>query len=206
MDKVRFFLRESWLLIVASGVFGLLLAVTNAAWQDRIEANRRQKFESRAAALLPQADAFVEMDPIHVELGGGKTDTVQVRKAVREPDQTCVGWAFAAKGSGFADKIELVLAVDAAFEMLRGFAVLSSNETPGFGDKIKNAYFQDQFKGAPAAALTLVKTGEPTQIDDQIVAITGATVSSEAVVHIINAYVGAVRDAMQDKGWINDGR
>ncbi len=206
MDKVRFFLRESWLLIVASGVFGLLLAVTNAAWQDRIEANRRQKFESRAAALLPQADAFVEMDPIHVELGGGKTDVAQVRKAVRGPEQTCVGWAFAAKGSGFADKIELVLAVDPAFETLRGFAVLSSNETPGFGDKIKNAYYQDQFKGAPAETLTLVKTGEPATIDDQIVAISGATVSSQAVVDIINGYIGAVRDAMQEKGWINDGR
>lgn len=206
MDKVRFFLRESWLLIVASGVFGLLLAVTNAAWQDRIEANRRQKFESRAAALLPQADAFVEMDSLHITLEGGKTDVVQVRKAVREPDRTCVGWAFAAKGSGFADRIELVLAVDPTFETLRGFAVLSSNETPGFGDKIKNAYYQDQFKGVPAETLTLVKTGEPATIDDQIVAISGATVSSEAVVRIINGYIGAVRDAMQTKGWINDGR
>jgi len=148
VGKVRFFLRESWLLIVASGAFGLLLAVTNAAWQDRIEANRRHKFESRAAALVPQAETFVEMDPIRVELGGGKTDTVQVRKAVREPDQTCVGWAFAAKGSGFADKIELVLAVDAAFETLRGFGAVQQRNA-GLRRQDQERVFPGSVQGRP---------------------------------------------------------
>jgi len=206
VDKVKFFIQESWLLIVASCGFGLVLAVTNAAWQGRIAENKRHKFESRAAALLPQAEAFETAEPLRLELPGGKVDVLEIRKAVRGPDKTCVGWAFTAKGSGFADKIELVLAVDAPFKTLQGFAVLFSNETPGFGDKIKNPYYQDQFKGAPAAPLTLVKTGEPTTIDDRIVAISGATVSSEAVVKIINTYIEAVRDAMRQKGWIADGR
>jgi len=109
------------------------------------------------------------------------------------------------EGSGFADKIKLVLTVDAAFENLAGFGVLASNETPGFGDKIKNDYLRNQFIDAPAVQLVLSKTGDDKKIDNEIVAITGATVSSEAVVKILNNYIGQIKTYMQVEGLLNNG-
>ena len=84
--------------------------------------------------------------------------------------------------------------------------MLSSNETPGFGDQIKLDYYRDQFKDAPATKLELVKTGNAERIDSEIVAITGATISSQAVVDILNNYIGQVKKQLSAKGLIGDGK
>ncbi|MBN1815884.1 MAG: FMN-binding protein [Sedimentisphaerales bacterium] len=206
MDKIRFFLQQSWLLISASLVFGVLLAALNAQWEPRIKANEIAKFNRRALALVPEASTFETIDSeIIVDLGKGQKTHVEVKKAL-DAGGELIGWAFAVEGSGFADKIRLVLAADAKFEKLRGYDVLFSNETPGFGDKIKNDFFKNQFHGAPVKAYILNKIGDAKTIDDQIVAISGATVSSEAVVKTINTFLRQVQEALRKQGQIGNGQ
>jgi electron transport complex protein RnfG len=202
--KIKYFIQESWLLIVSSFCFGLLIAVTDAALSQRIEQNKTDKLNNLTKALLPQAGTFQPLDAeFEVVIEAGKKQTTRVYKALSETGE-CVGWSFNAAGTGFADKIELVVAVDKDFQKLAGFEVLSSNETPGFGDRIKSSYYRSQFVGAPAERLKLLKTGNPANIDSDIVAITGATVSSQAVVNIINNFMTQIRDQMQQKGLIGN--
>jgi len=204
LKNIKHFAEQSWLLIAASFVFGLLLAVTNAAWQPRIVQNEIDKFSRLAGALLKNADRFEPaIKDVEVDSGKGKKIKTSIKKGVSR-DGDCVGWAFVCEGAGFADKIKLVLTVDAAFEKLAGFGVLASNETPGFGDKIKNDYFRNQFVGAPAAKLVLSKTGDDKIVDNEIVAITGATVSSEAVVKTVNNYIKQIKTCMQTEGLLNN--
>ncbi|MHC4425405.1 MAG: FMN-binding protein [Planctomycetota bacterium] len=210
MAKVKYFFQQSWLLIVASFFFGLLIAVANAAWEGRIRQNEEDKFNNLAGEMLPEAASFeIALENAEVESGKGKKKATAVKKAL-SADGKCVGWAFKCEGSGFADKIKLVLAVDADFEKLRGFGVLASSETPGFGDQIKLPYFRSQFDGKPAVELVLVKTGKPDTTDSRIVAISGATVSSQAVVDIINTFVSQVKKQVkkhvQEKGLIGNGK
>jgi len=206
VPKIKFFFQQSWLLIVASFCFGLLIAVANAAWQGKILQNEEDKFNNLAKEMLPDANSFeMALEEIEVDLGKGKQKAITIKKAVAD-DGKCVGWAFKCEGSGFADKIKLVLTVDAGFEKLKGFGVLASNETPGFGDQIKLPYYRKQFIGAPAEKLVLSKTGDPEKIDSEIVAISGATVSSEAVVHIVNTFLPQIKSQIQTKGLVgNDG-
>lgn len=204
MDKLKHFVEQSWLLIVASFFFGLLIAVTDAGLSPRIEQNKINKRNRLVGGLLPQAKNFIALDaPIEIESAQGRKEKVEVFKAMSEAGE-CVGWSFNASGSGFQDKIELVVAVDASFEKIAGFDVLSSNETPGFGDQIKYDYYRNQYKGAPAGELKLVSVGDATKIDSQIVAISGATVSSEAVVEIISRFVTQIKEQMHKKGIIGD--
>ena len=203
--KIKFFFEQSWLLLVASFAFGLLLALTNAAWQPRIQQNVIERFNRLAGALLDDAVDFEPAtdEPLHITVNG-RDEAVQVQRGL-DADGRTVGWAFVCRGAGFADIIELVVAVDADFETLAGFRVLSSNETPGFGDKIEiapeeNGFFQSQFKGAPVTELTLSRTGDPEQIDDEIVAITGATVTSQAVVNMLNAWLEPIRETLKAEG------
>jgi len=203
--KIKHFIQQSWLLIVASFFFGLLIAVTNAALSPRIEQNKINKRNRLVGALLPEAKDFVLDTEIEIESIRGKKEKVEVYRAMSEAGE-CVGWSFNAAGSGFADKIELVVAVDKDFEKLAGFDVLASNETPGFGDQIKYDYYRDQFAGAPAEELKLVTSGEPENIDAEIVAISGATVSSEAVVEIINSFLTQIKKQMRQKGQIGNDR
>ncbi len=196
------FVEQSWLLIAASFVFGLLLALANLAWTPRIEQNKIDKLNKLMGSLISGAEKFEPMpDGVTVNLGRGKTAQCIVYKALGG-DGTAKGFCFIAEGTGFADKIELVVAVDASFEKIFGFNVLSSSETPGFGDQIAYPFYNDQFKGAPADKLELVGAGDAKQIDNKIVAISGATVSSSAVVNIFNNYLGRIKQALVEKGVI----
>ena len=206
MSKVKRFIEQSWLLIVGSFLFGLLIAVTDAGLSPQIEQNKINKRNRLVGALLPEAKNFIAVEtPMEIELAKGKKGKVEVYKAMSEAGE-CVGWSFNAAGSGFAGKIELVVAVDANFEKIAGFDVLASSETPGFGDQIKYDYYRSQFKGAPAEQLKLVSIGEPKKIDSQIVGITGATVSSTAVVDILNTFLDGIKAQMKEKGLIGNGK
>jgi len=203
--QARHFLAESWLLLIATIVFGGLLASLDAAWRPLIIQNEINKFNrlaGGAGGLIPQAvkfeDAVVAMP---VTGARGTTIATDVKRGV-DAEGNLAGWAFVAEGPGFADRIRLVVAVDPKFERIAGFGVLFSNETPGFGDKMKTKDFRNQFVGVPAARLELHKTGDREVIDENIVAITGATVTSEAVVDVINHFVGQVKAGMQEKGLI----
>jgi len=209
VPNIKYFIQQSWLLIVCSFCFGLLIAATNAALSPIIEQKKIDKLNRLAGALLPEAENFIDLDKLDIEIEvesiRGKKEKIKVYKAMSGADE-CIGWVFNATGPGFQDKIELVIAVDKVFEKIAGFDVLASNETPGFGDQIKYGYFRDQFEGAPVEQLQLVRTGDPIKIDSEIVAITGATVSSEAVVQILNHYITQLKNQMQKKGLIGNGK
>ena len=193
-------------MIACSFLFGLLIAVTDAGLSPRIEQNKINKRNRLIGAMLPEAKNFAALEtPVEITLDGRRKQKVEVFKAQSESGQ-CVGWGFNASGSGFAGEIELVVAVDAAFEKIAGFDVLSSSETPGFGDQIKYDYYRSQFKGAPAEQLKLVTIGDPKKIDSQIVGITGATVSSTAVVDMLNTFLSGIKTQMKEKGLIGNGK
>jgi Na+-translocating ferredoxin:NAD+ oxidoreductase subunit G len=201
MSKIKYFIQQSWLLLLMSFLFGLLIAVADAAWSAKIEQNKTAKLRGLMANLISDANSFdiaIEGAEIPSDKRLVKTD---IYKAL-DKQRNCAGFAFIAVGAGFADKIELVVAVDAKCEKLLGFSVLSSNETPGFGSKMKDDSFRNQFKNAPAEELSLVKIGDAGKIDNEIVAISGATVTSTAVINIFNKSVISVKEQLQAKGLI----
>ena len=113
-------------------------------------------------------------------------------KLFREKDSGAT--AISLGGSGFQGNITVVVALKG--DTITGFKVVSQKETPGLGARISDNAFQKQFIGKKVAqGITLVKTGKagPNEFD----ALTGATVTSEAVARILNngfdAYFSAVK-------------
>ena len=206
MSKIEHFIRQSWLLIVSAFMFGLLIAVTNAALSERIIQNEQDELSSLMSGLITEAGSFeTAVEAAQIPAGKGKINQTDIYKAVGGEGKT-IGFAFVAVGPGFADKIKLVIAVDGRCEKFFGFKVLASNETPGFGSKIKDDYLGGQFREVPVGALELVKTGDAGKIDSEIVAISGATVSSESVVKIFNTYIGEIKRQLQEKGLTGNGK
>ncbi len=102
-------------------------------------------------------------------------------------DDALVGYAIPADGPGFQDTIGILYGYKPDLQLIVGMEVLESRETPGLGDKIfKDADFQENFKAlAIYPRITMVKKGKkssPNEVD----AISGATISSKAVVKILN--------------------
>ncbi|MFQ5653279.1 MAG: FMN-binding protein [Planctomycetota bacterium] len=99
-----------------------------------------------------------------------------------------LGYALVGEGPGFQDTIRLIYGYDPARRRIVGMRVLDSRETPGLGDRI---YKDEDFVGAfgdlaVEPEVLLVKKGKRTAANE-IDAITGATISSKAVVKIINS-------------------
>ncbi|MHC5083433.1 MAG: FMN-binding protein [Planctomycetota bacterium] len=204
-NPVVFFIQQSWLLMAASIIFGCLLSSLNMAWGPLIEENQKGKFSKLAGGLINEAKTFeAAMEPISIPQAKGAPVEVLVQKGLDANGKT-VGFVFQCEGVGYGGTIKLLVGVDAAFETIQGFGVLESSETPGFGDKINikpedGGVYQPQFIGAPVAPLTLSKIGDASVIDDEIVAITGATVTSDAVVKIFNAFLVPVKEKVIEAG------
>ncbi|OHB58826.1 MAG: hypothetical protein A2173_03885 [Planctomycetes bacterium RBG_13_44_8b] len=200
------YIEKSWLLIVSSFFFGLLLALANTAWSGKIEQNKIDKLNGLMGSLIADASKFeLVLKDAQVNTGKGKITKSDIYRATTSDGNTA-GFCFRAEGAGFADKIELVIAVDSAFNKIMGYSVLASNETPGFGDRITGDYFRRQFMGAPVGTLNLLKKGDDTKVDNDIIAISGATVSSTAVVNIFNNFLEQIRRQVSEKGLLSNGK
>lgn len=108
-----------------------------------------------------------------------------------------IGYAFTASGGGYQGTIRLMVGVGANLEEIKGIQVLESSETPGLGGKIRGKPFKSQFRGLEVnRKVGLVKSEEPGK--GEIQAITGATISSRAVVNIINKGLDRVRSILRE--------
>ena len=112
------------------------------------------------------------------------------------------GVAIEAAEPGFQEELHLMIGFNPADTAVTGYFVLDQKETPGLGDKIeKDTAFKGQFHGK----VVPFKGTKTTTTDPHLVqTITGATISSRAVIRIINNAVALwlprVRDFDQEGG------
>jgi electron transport complex protein RnfG len=98
-----------------------------------------------------------------------------------------VGYAIPAEGPGFQDTIRLLYGYLPDERKVVGMEILESRETPGLGDKIyKDADFVANFDALAIDPEIAVVKKSMKYAANEVDAITGATISSKAVVRIIN--------------------
>ena len=112
-----------------------------------------------------------------------------------------IGWAIPGAGAGFQDTIGLLYGYSPRDREVRGMEILESRETPGLGDKIyKDMAFVGNFAQLSIdPEIVVVKKNTRSQ-PNEVDAITGATISSKAVVRIINATHAAWSDRLPAPG------
>lgn len=106
-------------------------------------------------------------------------------------DDTKIGYAFLATGTGYGGNIDIVVGMENK-TTLRGIAVISHAETPGLGDKILLPSYTDRFVGLDTGAINLTRDG------GKVDAITGATISSRAVVDAVREATTAKAELIPD--------
>lgn len=169
---------------------GLVLVGVFLATKPTIDRNRAAELEEAIFQVLPGASsrkAFVLEGSKLKELPeGAKAPEGETIYAGYDKSGTRIGFAIPAEGPGFQDIIKLIYGVEPKTRKTVGMRVLQSLETPGLGDKIfKDEKFVGAFDDlAVDPKVIAVKGGKasPNEID----AISGATISSNAVVSIIN--------------------
>jgi len=155
----------------------IALTVTNDITEEPIAEGKRQAIMEMLQSLFPEMDDF-------------RYDEESERYTVTA-DGTLLGQAFMAQGVGYGGPIDILIGLELD-SALRGIQIVSQKETPGLGAKVTGATFLNQFVGQEAGTLALTKDG------GAIDAITGATISSSAVVK-------AIKDAVLEQSGNNGG-
>jgi len=175
-------------MVLVLGVIGLLAGASLGAmhlWtRARIQRNREAELKSKVCEL------FAECTINSRQLSDGST----LFEAV-DPRGRTAGYAFLASGMGYQGEITLVVGVKPDLKQMVGLAVMPTSETPGLGKRIEEEPFRRQFAGLDiTGSVELVKG--PASAANQVSAITGATVSSTAVVNILNRRLAEIRQLL----------
>ena len=115
-----------------------------------------------------------------------------------------VGIALLAEGSGFQGEIKIIVGLKQDLGKMQYFEVLESVETPGLGGRITEDDFKEQFKGLSVKEkIKLLKGAKPKHVAPvsrtTVQAITGATISSKAIVEIINQRVAVIKQLLREQ-------
>lgn len=173
---------------------GLAIAVVYEATASRIAANRHVLLQAAVASVLP---GVTHLEGYRVTDGAIAQESIDRAAFIAGYDSagSFIGVAVPASSVGYQDTIDMLFGYDPAKERLTGFAVLQSRETPGLGAKIASdpaflasvGTLEVTLDGAELVDdVTLATWGagrRPYQVDG----ITGATVSSSAVVRAVNS-------------------
>lgn len=155
-------------------VVAFLLAGTNELTKEPIAQLQVQKADEAKLQVCPYAVSFdgQETTDVPVEFYRGYDENGNV-----------VGYAIPSSHKGYGGEVEIMVGISLQGE-ITGVNILSINETPGLGMNATKESFRNQFLGA------IPENGFTAKSDDvskeKIDALTGATITSEAVSQAVN--------------------
>lgn len=155
-------------------ICGFALAFVYSWAKEKIEINQRRYIYQAINNIVPEAknvkEKIIDKKKIYQLFDG---------------EGNLVSYAYLCIGNGYQGELKILFATDKDLNKLLGIEIIESVETPGLGARINEPDFKNQFKGLNLIHKIECVKHKP-QEDYQIEAITSATVSSKAVVSILN--------------------
>ena len=163
-------------LLVICLVVSALLAGTNALTKEPIAENSLKKSQEAMQSVCPDAVSFE----------GAKGIEIEVYKAL-DANGEIIGCAIPVAAKGYGGDVSVMVGISAVDGgMVTGVEILSHSETPGLGANATSEDFRNQFKDNPSLhGFSVVKDGTGGS-EGRIDAITGATITSNAVTNAVN--------------------
>ena len=175
------------------------LAIAYSATRDKIRAQERQKKQDAIASVLGVEVRLPESGP---------------QPAVYEAADAETGerlYAAVGAAQGYSSKVQVIVGVGQTIEgapgsaRLRAIRIVKQLETPGLGDRCREEAFQQQFDKLPEGMLELAKGApyrdpdEPGSHEWKVAAITGATVTSNAVLDAVRQALERIRRHLAER-------
>ncbi|MBE6716938.1 MAG: RnfABCDGE type electron transport complex subunit G [Ruminococcaceae bacterium] len=152
---------------VATGI----LAFINSVTDPMIAENNKKAADEARLSVLPSAAEFAENTAEN-----GKT------YYIGSANGELSGYVFTTSAAGYGGQIEVMTGIGAD-GTVTGISILTINETPGLGMNAKKDSFVSQYAGK-SGPFDVIKNTSAAEND--IVAITSATITSKAVTNAVN--------------------
>jgi len=162
-------------------ISGGFLAGVAQLTKERVALNIQKEIEEAIVEVVP---GTTQNQKLHQE------EDFTIFSGQDESGNT-TGYAVQATGIGFQDKITLMFGINDSLQKITGLTIIDQKETPGLGAKITdwNAFLQFWENRDASGQLTLRKppAGSLEELStSEINTITGATISSQKVLEIVN--------------------
>lgn len=144
---------------------------------DKVESANKEKIESAKKELFPDAESFEVM-----ELDDASEGVIEAHKGLN--GEEVLGYIIETGTEGYGGNIEIMTGISLEGK-ITGVKVINHKETPGVGDKAITSEFQAQYEGKKADSEIVSVKSSPSN-DNEIQAVTGATVTSDAITKGVN--------------------
>ena len=175
------FIRLSAVLCIITLVAGMVLAGVDKITAPKIALAEKVASEEAMKGIIPEAESFKTInDNVTAALSGDE----------------CIGYCVKVETVGYGGKIVMMVGLGADENGgVKGIEILSHSETAGLGANIVNDDFKKQFAGKDVS-LQVVK-GD-TKKQNEIKALTGATISSRAIAAGVESAAVMAEDAVRE--------
>lgn len=195
------FLKDALILFVITLIAGLSLGFVNELTKGPIEERKMQIKLQAYQTVYKTADSIKPDEDLNIkaeEFELSSIDKLYTGIKIDEINQAydnkgnMIGYIIVTttnNGYGGAIKLALGYSID---KTMMGMEVLSMNETADLGTKANDPEFKNQFENKQVEVFTIIK--QATSSDDEIEAISGATVTTDAVVNAINGSLAFINE------------
>lgn len=162
-----------------------LLAVTNMVTAPKIDELAAERQNEAKKVVLSDAESFSDEKTV-------EKDGVQYKyyEGLSQSEEK-IGYVFLTSAKGYGGDIDIMVGIGNDGSV-KGVTVLSISETAGLGMNAKNDKFLNQYKDKNSE-ISVIKTGTPS--DNEIQALTGATITSKAVTSAVNTALDLYKTA-----------
>lgn len=183
--------KDTVAITVITLVAGLLLGIVQDITAEPIANQQLKAKEEAYQAVFAEADSFgqilgqeEELQAVLDENGYGAQRIDEVMEAFDESNNS-IGYAFTVTTTeGYGGDIQFAMGVKTD-GTLNGISILSIGETAGLGMKANTDTFKNQFKDKNVEKFEYTKNG--ASADNQIDALSGATITTNAMTNGVNA-------------------
>ena len=169
--------RLGTILFVICAVASLMLSLTNNITAPVIEQRNIQANNESRQEVLQVAEEFSEVKDVKGDL------IEEVYQGTKGGE--VVGYTIKTTPKGYGGKVEVMVGISNDGK-ISGVKIGNHTETPGLGSKSADPSFKDQYNGKSTKTPLNVVKGNASNEND-IVAISGATITSKAVTAGVNA-------------------
>lgn len=189
-------IKDTLAITVITLVSGLLLGVVNDITAGPIAAQEAKAKEAAYKAVFAEADSFeavmsgedAGLESFLDEKGYTAQNINEVMKAL-DAEGGELGYAFTVTtAEGYGGDIRFAMGVKED-GTLNGISILSIGETAGLGMRANTDEFKDQFRDKKVEKFTYTKNGAAAE--DEIDALSGATITTNAMTNGVNAGLSA---------------
>ena len=191
-------IKDTIAITVITLVSGLLLGVVNDITAGPIAKQQAAAKEAAYKEVFADADTFETVSSgedadleAYLDENGFKGQDINEVMLAKDSSGAEIGYAFTVTTKeGYGGDIQFAMGIQDD-GTLNGISILSIGETAGLGMRATTDEFQNQFKDRNVEKFTYTKTGA-TQ-DDEIDALSGATITTNAMTNGVNAGLCAFR-------------